>query len=147
MTLHKNRFIYLIVIMSLFIVTNSAFAQSQESSSDYIVAKMKRELKLSDEQVKQIKPIIENEIQQRQQIKEQARAQGIDRQAIKEQMQALRKDTESRLAQYFTQDQMAQWENEQQLKDRLNNDENPTGGGSGGGHSGHHGLLSLGNSF
>ena len=106
MTAHKNRFICLIMIIPLFIVTNSLFAQSQGLSADDIVAKMKQELKLSDDQINQIKPIIENEIQQRQQIREQAKVQGIDRQAIKEQMQALRQDTESKLSQYLSQDQI-----------------------------------------
>ena len=63
MTAHKNRFICLIMIIPLFIVTNSLFAQSQGLSADDIVAKMKQELKLSDDQANQIKPIIENEIQ------------------------------------------------------------------------------------
>lgn len=129
MAIQKNRFICLAVIMPLFIVTNSTFAQSQGPSADDIVAKMKQELKLSDDQVNQIKPIIENEIQQRQQIKEQAKAQGIGRQAIKEQMQALRQDMESKLSQYLSPDQITQWKNQQQLRDKLNNDENPAGGG------------------
>ena len=133
---YKERFICMIAIIPLFIAAGSAFAQSRRVLVDDIVAEMKQELKLSDDQTNKIKLVIANDIQRQQQIKEQAQGKALE--AVKEQMQALRQDTESKLAQYLSPVQFTQWKNKQQLKVKLNGEENPGGGFGGGGFGGDH---------
>jgi len=116
--LDKWWLILVILIGVLFIIASIMFAQqgklpSPPSASD-IVAKMKQELNLNDEQVSQITPVIQSEIQQMQALMEQAKSQGADRDAVIKQMEALRESEESELSQYLTQDQLTQWKNRRQ---------------------------------
>jgi len=107
--------IYVILLGVLFVVTGIAFAQqggeppAPPSASD-MVAKMKQELNLTDTQVNQITPVIQDEVNQMQALM----GQGTDRDAVKTQMEALRQSTESKLSQYLTENQLAQWKNKQQ---------------------------------
>jgi coenzyme F420-reducing hydrogenase alpha subunit len=74
-----------------------------------MISKMKQELSLSDKQVSQIKPVIENEITQIDSIMSQERDGKITRDKAREKMDAVRKDTESKLSKYLTSDQMKKW--------------------------------------
>lgn len=76
-----------------------------ELSADDVVAMMKNELNLSNTQVRQITPVIEDEISQ---IKAFI-SQGIDRDQVKSKLDALREETESKLSKYLTSDQISQW--------------------------------------
>jgi len=81
--------------------------QGQPPSASSIVAMMKDNLNLTDEQVGRITPIIESEIQQM----ENLRSQGADHSSARTQMEALRASTESKLAQYLTAEQLTKWKN------------------------------------
>jgi len=112
----------IILIGGIFIIVSLTFAQegqppSPPSASD-IVAKMKQELNLSDEQASQVIPVIQEEIQEMQTIMEQARNQGVSREAMLSQMESLHKNTESKLSQYLTEDQLTQWKNRRQQPSR-----------------------------
>lgn len=137
------------ILIVLFFTAVSGYTQGyQPPSADDIITKMKGELNLTDEQVSQIKPIIENEIQQQQAIKEQAKSQGTDRETVKSQLQTLRNDTESKLSQYLSQDKMTQWRDDQKRRERLNGDPNSDSGSAGQGRkSGHHRHLNVGNDW
>lgn len=112
-SIDKLRCVCVMILGVLFVTAGISVAQQEQSplpsvqheksSASDIVAKMKEKLNLTDEQVSQITLIIQNEIEQRQVIMKQNNSQ----------MEALRKDTESKLSQYLTPDQLAQWKNNQ----------------------------------
>jgi predicted RND superfamily exporter protein len=113
-SVNRQTRICIILAGMLFIMTGLTLAQHGEQppsppSANDIMTKMKQELKLSDEQVSQITPIIKNEIEQMQALM----SQGTDRDAGRSQMEALRKSTESKLSQYLTQEQITLWKNKQ----------------------------------
>ncbi|MFA5362949.1 MAG: hypothetical protein WC335_06895 [Candidatus Omnitrophota bacterium] len=103
-----------ISVLVLSVMSACIYAQSQgpdqrserraPSASD-MIAGMKADLNLSDQQVSQITPIMENEIKQM----EALRGQEGDREAGRTQMEAIRKETETMLAQYLTPEQLAKW--------------------------------------
>ena len=82
---------------------------SPPSASD-MVSKMKQELNLTDEQVSQVTPIIQEEVNQMQSLMSQV----ADRDAVKSQIDALHQSTEAKLAQYLTPDQLTQWKSRKQ---------------------------------
>ena len=92
----------------------------------------KQNLNLTDEQVSQITPVIEENIQQRQAIMEQAKGQETDRDAMKGQMAALRESMESKLAQYLTPEQLEKWKTSIQQKHSGRRNHNRRGAPSGG---------------
>ena len=97
----------------------TAFPQQgehQQMSAGDIVAKMKDNLNLTDEQVNQITPIIEENSQQKQALMEQAKSSGSGFSAVKDQMVALRQSLESKLAQYLTPEQLEKWKNSMQQR-------------------------------
>ncbi len=104
--------VYLIAAGMLLVSWGVVFAQqggrplAQPSAKD-IVSKMEKELDLSDEQVKQVTRIMEEEMEQAGKI--MSSAADLDSARIK--MDALRQDTESKLSQYLTGNQMEQWKN------------------------------------
>lgn len=114
--------LYVIIFGVSFFLAGITFAQQEEqppspSSASDILAKMKQELNLNDEQLSRITPIIQDDVQQMQMIMEQSRSQRAGRDAVKNQMDVLRQNTESKLSQYLTQDQLIQWEDQQQPKE------------------------------
>ena len=131
-----------ILLAALFLVAGSIFAQQNEQSRSHmsvgdIVANMKGKLNLTDEQVGQITPLIEENIQQRQSIMEQAKNDGSDSDAVKGQMAALRQSMESKLSQYLTSEQLEKWKNSIQQR-------HPRGKGHRMGVSGGGGSLAAG---
>lgn len=77
------------------------------ASADGIVSKMKEQLNLSEEQVSQIKAVIEDNI-----AKIQAAAkQNLDTKSFRDKMVELQKDMESKISQYLTSSQLIQWKN------------------------------------
>ena len=123
-----------IVLGVSFLMASVAFAQQEKQppSAGEIAAKMKQNLNLTDEQVSQITPVIEENIQQRQAIMEQAKGQETDRDAMKGQMAALRESMESKLAQYLTPEQLEKWKTSIQQKHSGRRNHNRRGAPSGG---------------
>lgn len=107
-----------IAMLTLLIVTTHA--QGPTPVAEDIVGRMKQELKLTDEQVKQITPIIQADVQKRKELMDQ--------------INNVRQDTENKLGQYLTQEQMTQWKNLQEQ--RKENKPFRHGGGFGGHRSG-----------
>jgi TolA-binding protein len=89
-----------IAMLTLLIVTTHA--QGPTPVAEDIVGRMKQELKLTDEQVKQITPIIQADVQKRKELMDQ--------------INNVRQDTENKLGQYLTQEQMTQWKNLQEQR-------------------------------
>lgn len=107
--------INIIMLGVLFFMAGIGFAQPEDqppqapSASD-MISRMQQELNLTEEQVAQITPVIEDEINQMQSLM----SQGGDRDASKVQMDTLRQATETKLAQYLTPEQLVQWKSKQQ---------------------------------
>jgi Spy/CpxP family protein refolding chaperone len=105
----------IILVAVTFFITGITLAQpggkmpSPPSVSD-IVSRMQEELSLTDEQVTQITPIIQDELSQMQAFMEQ----GVSLDTGKSKMEALRESTESKLSQYLTPDQLTQWKSRKQ---------------------------------
>lgn len=105
----------IILIGVLFLAMGITFAQqggqppSPPLASD-IVSRMKEDLNLTEEQMSQIMPIIQDELSQMQSFMEQ----GASPDTVRSKMDELRQSTESKLSQYLTQDQLTQWKNKQQ---------------------------------
>jgi hypothetical protein len=78
-------------------------------SASEMVSRMKQDLGLNDEQVSQITPILEEEISRMSELM----GSETDRESARSKMDALRQDTESKLAQYLTEDQMTKWKSRQ----------------------------------
>jgi len=113
-------------------VGGAAFSQQgehQQMSAGDIVAKMKDNLNLTDDQVSQITPVIEANMKQRQALMGQAKAGGSDRDVLKGQMAALRQDMESKLAQYLTPEQLEKWKNNMQQRHSGGRGHHGMGGG------------------
>lgn len=95
------------ILMVLLAITGCSVSQHEEQppSVEDIIARMKHDLNLSDEQVIQITPIMQDDMRQRREI----RSQGLDEDTVKTQIQAVRESTRSKLSQYLTEDQSEQW--------------------------------------
>jgi TolA-binding protein len=104
-----------IAMLTLLIVTTHA--QGPTPVAEDIVGRMKQELKLTDEQVKQITPIIQADVQKRKELMDQ--------------INNVRQDTENKLGQYLTQEQMTQWKN---LQEQRKENKPVRHGGKFGGH-------------
>ena len=103
----------------------SADMQKQEKpvSAEYIVNKMTIYLSLTDKQAQQIKPVIEEDMSKRSEI---LKNNNGDRDAVKSQLDALRLQTNNKLAQFLTDDQMKKMEEMQKTQ------QNKSGGRKGG---------------
>jgi Spy/CpxP family protein refolding chaperone len=89
-----------IAMLTLLIVTTHA--QGPTPVAEDIVGRMKQELKLTDEQVKQITPIIQADVQKRKELMDQ--------------INNVRQDTENKTGQFLTPEQMTQWKNLQEQR-------------------------------
>ena len=108
----KNELITLcLLVMMLVVAGGVAQAQGPMCTPEGKINKMKQELNLTDEQVKQITPIIQSEMQKRKELMDQ--------------MRNLHQDTENKIGQFLTPEQMTQWKTlrEQRMKNRLHRGE------------------------
>ena len=90
------------VIAMLVLLAGSAPAQGPRPTAEEKINKLKQQLNLTDEQVKQITPIIQSEMQKRKEVMDQ--------------MRNLHQDTENKIGQYLTPEQMTQWKNLQEQR-------------------------------
>lgn len=105
----KFKYVYVILVLTLFCAINNTYAQQRQAPSiEDIIANMKQDLKLTDEQAAKITPIVRNQVQQMQSIIEQAQEK------VRSQLQGLQQSTEAKLSQCLTPEQMAQFRNRQQ---------------------------------
>ncbi|HUT83688.1 MAG TPA: Spy/CpxP family protein refolding chaperone [Thermodesulfobacteriota bacterium] len=99
----KNVWIALCSVIAMLVVAGGvAQAQGPMRTSEGKINKMKQELNLTDEQVKQITPIIQSEMQKRKELMDQ--------------MRNLHQDTETKIGQFLTPEQMTQWKNLQEQR-------------------------------
>lgn len=108
----KEKFKWMPLILAAVVLIFSGIAYARQGqppsppSATDIVDRMQQDLDLTDEQVRQITPIIEDEVKQMQAIMRQ----GPDGDRSK--MEKLHEETESKLSQYLTEEQLAKWKNQ-----------------------------------
>ncbi len=80
-----------------------------------IVNKMAQELNLTNEQIQQIIPVIKEDVQKRGELMKQMKGQGREAtSSIKTGMEKITQETETQLAQYLSDEQIAKWKTLQQ---------------------------------
>lgn len=102
----KTAFTLLSLLGLAFLASGTAYAECPQppappSAAD-MISRMQQDLGLSEEQVTQITPIIENEVEQLQALMSQG-----DRDRSK--MDAIRTETGEKLAEYLTAEQLEKW--------------------------------------
>ena len=112
------------VLAILFCLTGSVYAQDQTSVSD-IIAKMGKELNLTQQQVDAVKPIIREDIAKREELRQSIQDQTMiaDRDIIRGKIEQLDKDVDQKLSQILTHDQMNKWVQKQKLRNAFNRDQ------------------------
>ena len=119
-------------------------SEEQPPSADEIIAKMKTQVNLTQQQVDALKPIIENNIIQRQQLMQDLKMEGVTDKSIRQNTrEQLEKDKSQKMAQVLTKDQMDKWTSYQNYQKMLNQDRaNDTQDQIGQGHRhGRHGSM------
>jgi len=114
-----------IVLFLSLILGNLVFAQddSLQSTVDYKVNKMKRELKLTDSQANAIDPIIKDYMVKRQAFIDQVAGQGVvDHVAVRGTLKELKETEYQKLGKILSKDQMKDWVNKENLMASLNPD-------------------------
>lgn len=110
----------------LFLVLNSfTFAQNEDvqSSVDYKVNKMKKELNLTDSQADAMRPIIKDYLTKRAAVLEEVAGEGIvDHVAVKGALKGLKEQEYQRLSKILSEDQMKKLTNKENLMAALNPD-------------------------
>jgi len=101
-----------------------SFAQAQIASVDDIVAKMKKELNLTPQQIDAIKPIIQEYMTGRKGLIQNFRQQGLtDKDALKSQIDQLKSVERRKLGQILNQAQMDKWLERENFNAMLNPDD------------------------
>lgn len=125
------------VCAAVFLLTMPVHAQEQESNiatndtshrhdtAADVVATLKTQLSLTDDQVAAITPVIEKYIAKRQELRQSVQDGTLDKGNMHTQFEQLREEENQELSQILSQDQMSQWSNMQ------NHQHRHTAGGSG----------------
>jgi Skp family chaperone for outer membrane proteins len=112
----------------------NAFRRFKVPDPEQVISDLTKELGLSDMQVEQIRPVIQNHAEKRNEIFDQYRSEGRSgRQEMRSQMEALREETESELASVLTEEQMEKYRayQEEKRQKRHNNKGKAMRGGGG----------------
>ena len=119
----KSKIIWHVLVV-LFFLAISAYAQETTSFSD-IVAKMQKELNLTQQQADAVKPIIKENMTKREELRQSIEDQTmiIDRATIQSKIEQLDQDEDQRLRQILTHDQMNKWIQKQKLRNTFNKDQ------------------------
>ena len=141
----RNKAIIGYLLVVLFFLSISAYAQDEDQPTGDILARMKTELNLTQAQANAVKPIIKEYAAKRHQIRESLEEQGVtDKNIIFSHMEQIREEESRKLSQILTPDQMKRWNSKQTLSDFLNKDRT---GDSGWAPKGSGRDLGLGTSF
>lgn len=101
----------------------SAQEQDVQSTVDYKVNKMQKELNLTDSQAYAIRPIIKGYLIKRQAVLEETAGEGIvDHVALKGALEGLKDKEYQKLSKILSEDQMKKWVNKENLREALNPD-------------------------
>jgi flagellar motor protein MotB len=119
----RNRIIWHILVILFFLIV---YAYAQETASvNEIVAEMKKELNLTQEQADAVKPIIEENMAKREELRQRVQDEVMltDRATIQRKIRELERDENQKLAQILTKEQMNKWIQKQSLRNVFNQDQ------------------------
>ena len=105
-------FILLLIILTLIqAMPAMAFREKPCQDPEQIIATMQERLNLTDEQVEQIRPIVYEQSENRRELFEKYRSQGRQgRSAMREEMQEMRSETDARLAEILSDQQLQEYQ-------------------------------------
>ena len=110
-------YFYLFFMLASFAFSYDALAFRGDSAKNLEnrIAVLSEKLQLTDDQIEQIRPVLEDQAQKRKEIFEAYSAQGNgDRRALRNQMRTLREETRSQVMDYLNEEQIAKYEAWQQ---------------------------------
>jgi len=113
------------IFFFLMVLTVSVLAQDEDfqSSLNYKVDKMKKELSLTESQAAAIGPIIKEYLTKRSTILQEVAGEGVvDHVSVKATLKALKEEEYQKLNKVFSADQMKEWINRENLMASLNPD-------------------------
>ena len=119
-----------VVLFALGLVSTPALAQQGPGgrrmlSSDERLAQLTEQLDLTDEQVKQMKPIIDDQTKNQQELFQNA---GGDRETMRAEMMKLMEETDRQYAEVLTEEQMTKYREMRQQRMRQGRPLPPQGG-------------------
>ncbi len=124
----KEKLVIAVVILPVLMlfVAGNAFARMhrQPPTASEIIAHMKQELNLTDQQISQIQPLIENEISKIKELRSTAEEQA------RSQIKTLHQETRQEISKYLTSDQLAKWKSESQREGKGRGSQGGQGGGN-----------------
>ncbi|HNX90600.1 MAG TPA: hypothetical protein PKY78_03700 [Candidatus Omnitrophota bacterium] len=136
---------YCFIVLTMVVFSANVYAQpKQPPSAKEMVERMKKELNLTDEQVSQITPVIEEEMNTMRSV--MGEPKGGDKESGRSQMEAIHQETETKLAQYLTKDQLNSWKSKRQGPPRGRSGANDGSGASNEGPGGPGGESGFSNS-
>jgi hypothetical protein len=109
----------------LFVLSACAYAQDgdYQSSVDYKVDKMKKELNLNESQADAVAPVIKDYLIKRDEVLQEIAGEGIvDHTSVKSTLKALKELEYRKLSKILSKDQMEKWINKENLMATLNPD-------------------------
>lgn len=109
----------------LLVLSASGYAQDEDyqSSVDYKVDKMKKELNLTDSQADAVAPVIKDYLIKRDTVLQETAGQGIvDHTSVKNTLKALKELEYQKLSKILSEEQMKKWIDKENLMATLNPD-------------------------
>lgn len=101
---------WLLLLSLLRAMPAMAYRGDRMMEPDQVIANLRDRLDLTEEQMDQIRPIIEDQIEKRRQIFEEIKTQGRQgRKALKNEMRAIRSYTDNQLEGILTEQQMEEY--------------------------------------
>ena len=102
--------VWLLLVSGLHLLPAHAGPGPRAMAPEKRLAHLKDRLQLSDRQVEQVRPILEDMAARRRDIMDQARSQGgSGRASFREDMRVLREETDARLSEILSTEQMDAW--------------------------------------
>ena len=102
----------------------SVYAQDLQLSVNDRVARMARELNLTDAQAAAVKPIIKEYMTKCEAVLQEAQAEAIiDRAALKSAIESLKRDQYQKLGKILSEDQLKKWVQKEHLRAALNKED------------------------
>lgn len=120
----KGKTITSCILVGLIFSNILALAQEEDKNADEILARMKTQLNLTNAQVTAVKPIIKEYADRRQDLMQSPETiLTPSKRGIRSQMKQLKEEEKKKLSQVLTPDQMKKWDQGENVKDFLNQNE------------------------
>ena len=119
-----KKIIVVALFLSLFAGSGLVFAEEPDSSLDNVVARMKTELHLSDEQTVEVKNIFEDSMAKFEDFKASQEGQIVlDKEGARNTVQKIKDEEKVNLSKVLSADQMKEWARRQRIREHLNKEQ------------------------